>query len=159
MVMIKDVVKLVGVVFLIVFYVLNGDSKVSVKIKVKVLEVVWELNYCKNGFVMDLKWSWMNMIVLILIDFLGLYYLELICSVQDVVFVNGYDLIVCSLMGGCDLIVVWFLWEKRVDGVIIFVYNIYDDILVEFVGQCFFIIVMDCYFLGDYLVNVLVDGE
>lgn len=156
---IKDVAKLAGVALSTASYALSGDSRVSSKTRSKVLDAARQLNYRKNGFAMDLKRSRTKTIALILTDLSGPYYSELIRSVQEVALTNGYDLIACSSIGGRDSTAVKFLREKRADGAIILAPNIRDEVLVETSGPQFPIVVMDRQLSGDYLLNVLVDGE
>lgn len=156
---IKDVAKLAGVALSTASYAMNGDSKVSVKTREKVLEAAKQLNYQKNGFAMDLKRSRTNTIALILTDLSGPYYSELIRSIQDVTLSNNFDLIACSSMGGRDSTAVRFLLEKRVDGAIVLAQNITDEILLAAAGERFPIVVMDRLISGEGLINVVVDSE
>ncbi len=156
---IKDVAKLAGVALSTASIAMNEGSKVRPATRQKVMEAARELNYQKNGFAMDLKKSQTRTIALILSDLSGPYYSELIQSVQEFTLSKGYDLIACSSVGGPDSTAVKFLREKRVDGAIVLAHNISNDVLQESAREGFPIVVLDRVLLGNYLINVLVDGE
>ncbi|KIL34298.1 LacI family transcriptional regulator [Cohnella kolymensis] len=156
---IKDVAKLAGVALSTASLALGEGGRVSPATRQKVLEAARELNYQKNGFAMDLKRSQTRTIALILSDLSGPYFSELIQSVQDFALSRGYDLIACSSVGGQDSTAVKFLREKRVDGAIVLAHNVSNEVLQESAREGFPIVVLDRVVLGDYLINVLVDGE
>ncbi|MFE5323097.1 LacI family DNA-binding transcriptional regulator [Paenibacillus sp. NPDC056579] len=155
---IKDVARLAGVSLSTASYALSGDSKVSQKTRLKVLEAAKQLNYQKNGFAMDLKKSSTKTIALIFWDLAGPYYSELIKGVQEVTIANGYDLIACSSFGQSST-GMRFLKEKRVDGAIISSQNIDDQAILDAAREGFPIILLDQHLEGDYITHVMIDNK
>lgn len=83
MVMIKDVVVMVGVLFMIVLYVVNNLWLVFVDVCVKVEGVICELNYVLLVVVCLLKVWVMVMIGFVVLNSMNLYFVEFVCGIED----------------------------------------------------------------------------
>jgi LacI family transcriptional regulator len=156
---IKDIARLAGVSISTVSYALNNDSKVSKKTREKILATARDLNYQKNGIASDLKRSSTRTIALIVTDLAGPYYAELVKGVQEVTLSKGYDLLVCSSVGGESSTAVKFLTEKRVDGAIVLAFNISEEIIIQSARAKFPVILLDRKVESDYVVSIEVDNE
>ncbi|WP_407271858.1 LacI family DNA-binding transcriptional regulator [Radiobacillus sp. PE A8.2] len=160
---IKDVAKKAGVALSTASYALNGNKKISETTRQRVLEAAKLLNYKKNGFASDLKKQSTKIIVIILSDFTGPYYSEIIKGVQHTVQQHGYDLIACTTSNSGaldrDSTGIKFLKEMRVDGAIVLSHEIPDDVLLDTAQIGFPIVVLDRELNNENLVNIIVDNR
>lgn len=155
---IKDVAKLAGVSVSTVSYSLNGNSKVSVDTRRRVLEAAERLRYHKNGMASDLKSSRTDTIALIIDDLAGPFFSEFIRGVQATTYANGYSLIACSSVGGRDSTGVKFIREKRADGVIVFAHNIDSSVVFDSARTGFPVVLVDRDVTTDDIISVSVDN-
>ncbi|MGZ9583376.1 LacI family DNA-binding transcriptional regulator [Paenibacillus marinisediminis] len=156
---IKDIAKMLGVSISTVSYALNGSPKISKETRDKVLEAADQLEYKKNGFASDLKRNRTKTILFTVTDLAGHYYRELVQGIQEVVVFNGYDLVVCSAMGGDHSTAVKYLTEKRTDGAIILAHNISEKIISQSARQSFPIVLLDRIIQHEYITSIDVDNE
>ena len=158
MVTIKDVAKRANVAISTASYALNGVEKVSKATKEKVLKAAKELNYEKNGIASDLKRKSTKTIALILSDLSGPFYSELIRGVQDVVVDHGFDLVVCSAMGGENSTAAKYLTEHRADGCIVLAHNITDQVIERASNRDYPIVLLDRDVKGESTYHIEVDN-
>lgn len=93
---IYDVVKIVGVFFIIVLWVLNNCGYISEKIKEKVYRVMEEINYFLNDLVCFLFWKWINLIGFIILNFSNLFFGEFVFYIESICMFMGYKLLLCN---------------------------------------------------------------
>ena len=113
MVKLKDIAKKAGVGVSTASYALNNRPEISEETRQKVLKAARELNYKPSGVARDLRKAKTETVGILLSDLYGPFYSELIKSVEEVVFSNGYNLIACSSYGGKNSTAAKFLEEKR----------------------------------------------
>lgn len=102
MVMIKDVVKYVGVFIIIVLYVINKICFVVENIKVVVWVVIKELYYLLSVVVCSLKVNYIKLIGLLVIFSEVFYFVEVIEVVENSCYSKGYILILCNFYNNLD---------------------------------------------------------
>ncbi|RAW12749.1 LacI family transcriptional regulator [Paenibacillus taichungensis] len=159
MITIKDVAKLAGVASSTVSYVLNGKKHVSEHTRQKVLAAASELNYIKHGAASELKRKNTQTIGVIVHDMSVPYFSDLVSGIESSAISQGYDLIVCSSLGGERSTAARFIRERRLDGVIVIAENIEDELLLHAAETGFPIVVMDRELHNKHIVNVLMDDE
>lgn len=99
---IYDVVKVVGVLFIIVLCVLNNWGYISEKIKDKVYKVMEEINYFLNDLVCFLFYKKINLIGLIIFNLSNLFFGEFVFYIESVCILLGYKLLFCNSLNCMD---------------------------------------------------------
>lgn len=155
---IKDVAKLAGVSSSTASYAINGDKRIQLSTRLKVLEAAKQLNYQKTRFAMDLKRNSTKTISLIIGSESGAYFSTLVQGITETVHANGYDLIMCSTIGGADSTANKFLKERRADGAIVISYSIPDEILIEASKAGIPIILLDRHIEGSDITSISIDN-
>ncbi|MBY0219128.1 LacI family DNA-binding transcriptional regulator [Paenibacillus illinoisensis] len=159
MITIKDVAKRAGVASSTVSCVLNGKDNVSELTRQKVLGAASELNYVKHGPASELKRKSTQTIGVMVHDMSSPYFSDLVPGIESAIKSHGYDLIVCSSMGGEKSTANRYIREKRIDGAIVIAQDIPDELLTEAAAREFPIVVMDRELTNEHIVNVLMDDE
>lgn len=159
MITIKDVAKRAGVASSTVSCVLNGKDNVSELTRQKVLGAASELNYVKHGPASELKRKNTQTIGVMVHDMSSPYFSDLVPGIESAIKSHGYDLIVCSSMGGEKSTANRYIREKRIDGAIVIAQDIPDELLTEAAAREFPIVVMDRELTNEHIVNVLMDDE
>ena len=159
MITIKDVAKRAGVASSTVSCVLNGKDNVSELTRQKVLGAASELNYVKHGPASELKRKSTQTIGVMVHDMSSPYFSDLVPGIESAIKSHGYDLIVCSSMGGEKSTANRYIREKRIDGAIVIAQDIPDELLTEAAAREFPIVVMDRQLANEHIVNVLMDDE
>lgn len=159
MITIKDVAKRAGVASSTVSCVLNGKDNVSEQTRQKVLGAASELNYVKHGPASELKRKNTQTIGVMVHDMSSPYFSDLVPGIESAIKSHGYDLIVCSSMGGEKSTANRYIREKRIDGAIVIAQDIPDELLTEAAAREFPIVVMDRELTNEHIVNVLMDDE
>lgn len=159
MITIKDVAKRAGVASSTVSCVLNGKDNVSELTRQKVLGAASELNYVKHGPASELKRNSTQTIGVMVHDMSSPYFSDLVPGIESAIKSHGYDLIVCSSMGGEKSTANRYIREKRIDGAIVIAQDIPDELLTEASAREFPIVVMDRQLANEHIVNVLMDDE
>lgn len=95
-VIIYDVVCEVNVLMVIVLCVVNGNLNVKFIIRKKVLEVIDCLGYCLNVVVCGLVSKKIIIVGVIIFDILNMFYVELVCGIEDIVIMYKYNIILSN---------------------------------------------------------------
>ncbi|PAF32744.1 LacI family DNA-binding transcriptional regulator [Paenibacillus sp. 7516] len=159
MITIKDVAKRAGVASSTVSCVLNAKDNVSELTRQKVLGAASELNYVKHGPASELKRKNTQTIGVMVHDMSSPYFSDLVPGIESAIKSHGYDLIVCSSMGGEKSTANRYIREKRIDGAIVIAQDIPDELLTEAAAREFPIVVMDRQLANEHIVNVLMDDD
>jgi DNA-binding LacI/PurR family transcriptional regulator len=117
----SDVAKTAGVTSMTVSRVVNQTGYVSEETREKVLRVVKELNYRRNGLARSLKRQRTDTIGLVLGDIANPFATELARAVRDVAIQRGYNLFICISEHSAKEDVAAFdaLADHQVDGIIV----------------------------------------
>lgn len=137
----SDVAKTAGVTPMTVSRVVNQNGYVSEETREKVLRVVKELNYRRNGLARGLKRQRTDTIGLVLGDIANPYSAELARSIRDVTTQHGYNLFICISEHSAkeDIAAFESLADHQVDGIIVATRSnrIGDEYLREMIEQGF----------------------
>jgi DNA-binding LacI/PurR family transcriptional regulator len=117
----SDVAKAAGVTPMTVSRVVNQNGYVSEETREKVLRVIKELNYRRNGLARGLKRQKTETIGLVLGDIANPFSAELSRAVRDVTTQRGYNLFICISEHSAKEDVAAFeaLTDHQVDGIIV----------------------------------------
>lgn len=83
----------------IVFCVVNGNFNVKLVMCKKVLEVIDCLDYCFNVVVCGLVSKKMIIVGVIILDVSNVFFVLLVCGIDDVVIMYKYNIILVNLDG------------------------------------------------------------
>ncbi|MCW3789964.1 LacI family transcriptional regulator [Paenibacillus sp. LS1] len=155
MITIKDVAKMAGVASSTVSCVLNDKGNVSETTRQRVLAAAGQLNYVKNGPASEMKRQSTQTIGVIVHDMSSPYFSDLVNGIQSIAMSHGYDMIVCSSLGGEKSTAHRYIRERRIDGAIVIAQNIEDQLLIEASEAGFPIVVMDRDLDAPHIVKVL----
>jgi len=111
---IKDVAKRAGVSIATVSYVLNNDPRIKKATADKVLQAAEEVNYLASGIARSLKKSKTNNVLVLLHNFSGPIYQEILEEIHTTLKSLNYKMIVSNGELADSL-----LLEKQADGVIV----------------------------------------
>jgi LacI family transcriptional regulator len=111
---IKDVAKKAGVSIATVSYVLNNDNRIKKETAERVLKVADEMNYLASGIARSLKKSKTNNILVLVHNFSGPIYQEILEEIHETLKELDYKMIVSS-----GELASMLLLEKQADGVIV----------------------------------------
>ena len=136
---IKDVAKLAGVSLSTTSYALNGSSKISEPTKQKVLAAAKELNFSPNAAARSLKTKKTKIIGVVLSEFIGVHFSDLLAGINHQMTKNGYDVIVISGIETGER----FIRQRLVDGMILIDSKISDDIIIKYSSSEFPFILLD----------------
>ncbi|WP_339302549.1 LacI family DNA-binding transcriptional regulator [Paenibacillus sp. FSL R5-0519] len=159
MITIKDVAKMAGVASSTVSCVLNDKGNVSEPTRLRVLEGASQLNYARHGPASELKRNSTQTIGIIVHDMSSPYFSDLVNGIETVVMSHGYDMIVCSSLGGEKSTAHRYIRERRIDGAIVIAQNIQDQLLIEASEAGFPIVVMDRDLDAQHIVKVLMSDK
>lgn len=150
----KDISKRTNLALSTVSYALNNPGRVSDETRQKVLKAAEELNYIPNGNARSLKIKKTNIIGVIIYQFMGPVFNEFLQGIQDTCINSDYDVIVSVGKHSNRLI-----YEKRVDGAIIFDVNIDSNFLQKIASDKFPICVVDREIQYENIYKVLQNGH
>jgi LacI family transcriptional regulator len=111
---IKDVAKQAGVSIATVSYVMNNDPRIKKETADKVLKVAEEINYLPNGIARNFKKNKTNNVLVLIHNFGGPIYQEILEEIHTTLKALSYKMIVCSGELAHNL-----LQEKQADGAIV----------------------------------------
>jgi len=117
----SDIAEAAGVAMMTVSRVVSGDGYVSDDTRKKVLKVVKDLNYRRNGLARSLKRQTTETVGLVLGDISNPFSTELARSVRQTLLEKGFNLFICISENGANEDVVAFesLANHSVDGIIV----------------------------------------
>jgi len=118
---IYDIAQKAGVSIATVSRVINGNPSVSKKTREKVTKVMDELGYTPNVFARGLMVNSMKTIGVMTVDVRDLYYARAIQTIESVMRLRGYDVILCSTSTDIEekRKYLKLLLQKSVDGIIL----------------------------------------
>lgn len=133
---INDIAKRASVGIGTVSRVLSGKGSVSEKTRLRVLEVMSELNYKPNSVARSLATRQTNSIGIMVPEFHGRYFGRLITSAERTLREDGRNIIVASGAGGAagELAAIDHLRGWECDGLILYSMGIPDDALIALVA-------------------------
>lgn len=150
---IKDVAKKAGVSISTASYALNGLPKVRDKTKARVLSAALELNYYPNGVARNLKTKRTGNVGVFVYGFSGPIFSDVLEGIREKLQENSYNIIVSSGQSSSNL-----LNERQVDGAIIFDSGLSDDILSNYAGRGFPLILLDRRLEGENIHTSTIDN-
>lgn len=117
----SDIAETVGVTPMTVSRVVNGNGYVSEQTKARVLEVIKEMNYRRNGLARSLKRQRTDTIGLVLGDISNPYSAELAHAVRETLSIRKYNLFICISEHSAkeDIAAFEALASHSVDGIIV----------------------------------------
>jgi len=117
----SDVADAVGVTAMTVSRVVSGEGYVSDGTRKKVLKVVKDLNYRRNGVARNLKRQFTETVGLVLGDISNPYSTELARGVRETLQKQGFNLFICISEHGAkeDIVAFESLANHSVDGIIV----------------------------------------
>ncbi|MGA8941833.1 MAG: LacI family DNA-binding transcriptional regulator [Thermoactinomyces sp.] len=92
----KDIAEYTGVSTATVSRVLNDNYPVNIETKKKVLKAMKELNYEPNLVARNLRSRKSNLVAIIVADIKNPYYTNIAKQIDDYLFTEGYNLIICN---------------------------------------------------------------
>jgi len=130
---IKDVAKLAGVHPSTVSRVINDDSRISEKTKIKVVQVIQKLGYSPNAIARGLKTKKTQTIGMLIPDISNPFFADLARGVEDAANENSYNVILCNSDEKLEKERTYLevLKEKRVDGLILCTAHIRDKSILK----------------------------
>lgn len=155
---IKDVAKLAGVSISTVSYALNGTRSISDETKKKVFEAAKELDYKPSGIARSLKMKSNQMIAVVVNEFKGPIYQEIIHGVSKAAKKYGYEVIAAECFSEKTQITK-VLSQRFVDGAVILASYLSDDMIKNLVGDNFPIVVLDREIKNKNITSILIDNE
>ena len=155
---IKDVAKKANVSISTVSYALNGKKNISEETRKRVLKVVEELGYRPNGIARNLKMQKNNMIAVIVNEFYGPIYQEILRGISFEAKKSNYEVIAVESFSSKSKITK-VLSQRLVDGAIILASYIEDKTIEEFASEKFPIVVLDRQIPGEHIESILIDNE
>lgn len=123
---IKDIARKAGVSIATVSYVLNKDKRIKEETAKKVLKVAEEMNYLASGIARSLKKSKTNNVLVLVHNFGGPVYQEILEEIHNALIALNYKMIVSSGELAKSL-----LLEKQADGVIVLDTTVSPELLVR----------------------------
>lgn len=118
---ISDVAERAGVSIGTVSRVINGAVNVKKQNMERIQEAIKELNFRPNQYAKNLKSNKSNIVGIIVPNLVDEFYINLINQIEQTMTLEGYLLVVFSSRDSSELEhkYINYLWEKRVDGILI----------------------------------------
>ena len=155
---IKDVAKKANVSISTVSYAINGTRSISEETKKRVLEAAKELGYQPNGIARSLKMKNNRMIAVVVNEFHGPIYQEILRGITRVAKDYQYEVIAAECFSNKSQLT-RVLSQKFVDGAIILASYIKDEVIENLASEKFPIVVLDRQIKGEYITSILIDNE
>ncbi|WP_394239657.1 LacI family DNA-binding transcriptional regulator [Vibrio astriarenae] len=155
---IKDVAKKANVSISTVSYAINGSERISEETRERVLKIARELNYVANSNAKLLKQKKTKAIGLFFNSWFGPVYSELVKGVEQVVHLQGYDLVACSCYGNENSTAYRYLRDKMVDGAVVLTSSFDDEFLKSIASEELPLVVLDREITAPNVYNLLIDN-
>lgn len=155
---IKDVAKLAGVSISTVSYALNGTRSISDETKKKVYAAVKELDYKPSGIARSLKMKQNHIIAVVVNEFIGPVYQQIIHGVTKAAKKSGYEVIASECFSEKTEITK-VLSQRFVDGAIILASYLNDNMIKDLAGDNFPIVVLDRKIKNKNITSILINNE
>lgn len=158
---IKQVAKRAGVSTATVSRVLNGNYTVREKTAVKVREALKELNYQMNGVAKSLKLQKSFTIALVIPFINSDYLMEIMNGIESIIHETNYTLsiYVTDNLIDREMAILKELYEKRIDGVILYSVQNRGEELQELIDQGLKIVFLDNRIKGVTSTFLIEDNE
>lgn len=130
---IKEVARRAGVSVGTVSRVINGAQNIKLSNLRKVEQAITELNFRPNQYAQGLKSNKSNIIGIIVPNLINEFFLNISKGIEQLAISQGYLAVVLDSEGNPELErkYIEFLWEKRVDGIVITTEGGNEDLLVK----------------------------
>lgn len=127
---IKDVAKLAAVSPATVSRILNNTKRVSDGVRARVMQAIEEVGYKPNSIARSLILKRSMMIGVIISDISNRYYGQLVRGIENAAHDNGYSILLCdsNYDEDTELKYLNLLYEKRVDGIILSIKSVNEDL-------------------------------
>lgn len=155
---IKDVAKAAGVSITTTSYALNNSGPVSKEKRERILEIAGELGYVPNGVAKSLQSSKTGYVGYFAYSLVGPVFGEILNGVEDAFNELHQEMVACSCAPG-QRKVTRMLSEKMVDGAIIFVEHIEEELIERIASADCPIVVLDREMTGKYISSILIDNQ
>lgn len=155
---IKDVAKKANVSISTVSYALNGTRSISEATRQRVLEAAKELGYQPNGIARSLKMKNNRMIAVVVNEFHGPIYQEILRGISAVAKKSNYEVIASECFSGKTQ-VTRILSQRFVDGAIVLANYIDTETIEAIASENFPIVTLDRPTKGEYITSILIDNE
>ncbi len=142
---INDVAKLAGVSTTTVSHFINGTRYVSDDLRERVENAIAELGYRPNSLARGLRRGESKTIGLIVPDNSNPFFAEILRSIENIGYANGYSVILCNSDSDIDKEIAYtdLLFAKQVDGIVFITTNNSCDHLQQLSNAGIPIIVID----------------
>lgn len=155
---IKDVAKAAGASVTSTSYALNNSGPVSEEKKQRIFEAAKNLGYVPSGVAKSLQAKKMGFVGYFAYSLSGPMFGELIKGVEDIFNCYHQDMVACCCSPEIKK-VTRLLKEKMVDGAIVFVEHIDDEMLKLIASADCPIVVMDRELTGEHISSILIDNQ
>lgn len=155
---IKDVAKAAGVSVTSTSYALNNSGHVSEEKKQRIFAAARKLGYVPSGVAKSLQSKKMGFVGYFAYSLSGPMFGELIKGVEDVFNYYHQDMVACCCAPEIKK-VTRLLKEKMVDGAIVFVEHIENELLELIASEDCPIVVMDRELTGKHISSILIDNQ
>lgn len=142
---INDVARLAGVSTTTVSHFINGTRYVSDDLRARVEKAIAELGYRPNSLARGLRKGESKTIGLIVPDNSNPFFAEILRSIENIGYANGYSVILCNSDGDIEKEITYteLLFAKQVDGIIFITTNNSCEHLQQLTNNGIPIIVID----------------
>jgi len=142
---INDVAKLAGVSTTTVSHIINGTRYVSDELKERVEKAIAELGYRPNSMARGLRRGESKTLGLIVPDNSNPFFAEILRSIENIGYSNGYSVILCNSDGDIEKEIAYtdLLFAKQVDGIVFITTNNSCEHLQQIIDAGIPIVVID----------------
>lgn len=158
----RDIAKKLGVSVATVSRALNNQENVSEKTKIKILELVKELNYTPNAIARNLSKNENNNIALIVPDLENMFFAKLVSSICRYFYKKGFQVTVYNSAGieRKELEIIDTVIKFRMEAVIaIPIKSLYEDIpYMELKKRGIFCLLLDREIEGEKFGGIFIDN-
>jgi len=156
----RDVAERAGVSITTVSHVINETRPVSDELRQRVLAAMQELGYQPNLLARGLRRGETRTIGMIVPDSANPFFAELARGIEDTVFEQGYNVILCNSDGDLDkeLLYANVLAEKRVDGILFVAAGVSTEHIQTLQEQRMPVVVVDREVPDAFVDSVLTDN-
>lgn len=155
---IKDVANAAGVSVATVSYALNGTGRVSPETLRRVQAAAEELGYVPNGIAKALQAKGYGMVGYFAYTLTGPFFGQIMAGIEDT-FVHCDEELIASSCASDRKKTTRFLRERILDGAIIFVEHLEDEMIQRIANADCPVVVMDRELSGQYISSITVDNR
>lgn len=155
---IKDVANAAGVSVATVSYALNGTGRVSPETLRRVQESAEALGYIPNGIAKALQAKGYGMVGYFAYTLTGPFFGQIMAGIEDT-FVHCEEELIASSCASDKKKTTRFLRERILDGAIVFVEHLEDDMIQRIACATCPVVVMDRELCGEYISSITIDNR